>query len=375
MVSNIESSNLVSKAAANSAKSKNIKKLVKYTKNEPLTQMPDTFTSNVKSGVSSALLWEGLPFAFLLKRNKKLNGAFISKEMKNLDNINKKAFETLKNGEGSIIERIKTFIKKANDSNKNFYNLKSNVKLQSKYANLIEKAKNIEEKLIEKPDSRKLKNRLAKNNKKSQTAKAAVEAMKKTGTQAAETAVKKAGKLSKFGNFMKTSGAGVMLAISGIIEGCTEIIPTFKELGVQKGIKQLGKSAVKIAGDTVGFIAGQQAGVAVGTAIGTALFPGVGTAVGAVVGFVGGLLGSWVAGKATKAIVGPSEREIAKEEQENQLAEQIENDNIKLNELKNETVRKLQEEAAYNNGELNEDSLAALKALEDLETENNPFLV
>ncbi len=375
MVSNIESSNLVSKAAANSAKSKNIKKLVKYTKNEPLTQMPDTFTSNVKSGVSSALLWEGLPFAFLLKRNKKLNGAFISKEMKNLDNINKKAFETLKNGEGSIIERIKTFIKKANDSNKNFYNLKSNVKLQSKYANLIEKAKNIEEKLIEKPDSRKLKNSLAKINKKSQTAKAAVEAMKKTGTQAAETAVKKAGKLSKFGNFMKTSGAGVMLAISGIIEGCTEIIPTFKELGVQKGIKQLGKSAVKIAGDTVGFIAGQQAGVAVGTAIGTALFPGVGTAVGAVVGFVGGLLGSWVAGKATKAIVGPSEREIAKEEQENQLAEQIENDNIKLNELKNETVRKLQEEAAYNNGELNEDSLAALKALEDLETENNPFLV
>ena len=375
MVNNIESSNLVSKAAANSAKSKNIKKLVKYTKNEPLTQMPDTFTSNVKSGVSSALLWEGLPFAFLLKRNKKLNGAFISKEMKNLDNINKKAFETLKNGEGSIIERIKTFIKKANDSNKNFYNLKSNVKLQSKYANLIEKAKNIEEKLIEKPDSRKLKNSLAKINKKSQTAKAAVEAMKKTGTQAAETAVKKAGKLSKFGNFMKTSGAGVMLAISGIIEGCTEIIPTFKELGVQKGIKQLGKSAVKIAGDTVGFIAGQQAGVAVGTAIGTALFPGVGTAVGAVVGFVGGLLGSWVAGKATKAIVGPSEREIAKEEQENQLAEQIENDNIKLNELKNETVRKLQEEAAYNNGELNEDSLAALKALEDLETENNPFLV
>ena len=51
-----------------------------------------------------------------------------------------------------------------------------------------------------------------------------------------------------------------------------------------------------------------KAGAAAGAAIGTCIpIPGVGTAVGAVVGAAVGLVGSWLAGKASRAVVGESE--------------------------------------------------------------------
>ena len=57
--------------------------------------------------------------------------------------------------------------------------------------------------------------------------------------------------------------------------------------------------------------------MAIGSAIGTALFPGIGTAIGAATGLVVGMLGSYGAGKITEKLVGKSERELAKEQQEN----------------------------------------------------------
>jgi len=117
-------------------------------------------------------------------------------------------------------------------------------------------------------------------------------------------------------NVLKSGGFKGMAIIEGAIETFTEVVPAF-ELGTDKGIKQIGKSAVTVAGSAAGWCAGYAAGAAVGAkvgaAVGTAICPGVGTAVGAVIGLAGGLAGSWFGRKAAKAIVGKSEVEIAEE--------------------------------------------------------------
>ena len=171
---------------------------------------------------------------------------------------------------------------------------------------------------------------------------------------------------------MKSSGAGLMLVFSGISEATTEVIPTFKELGAKKGIKQLGKSAVKVVSDTAGFVIGEQAGMAIGSAIGTAIMPGIGTAVGAVCGFIGGLVGSFVAGKVTKSLIGNTEREIAKEQAQQEQAKILHTNTASLEELKKSAIAKIEQEAA--NGELSEDSKIALQTLQNMEN-TNPFLV
>ncbi len=388
MVSAIDSNiiNTASQAATavNSPKKANsIKSLIKYANNETLVQAPDTFTNTAKSGASSSVFFEGIPFAFLLKRNKKLYGTLINEKMKALGQKNQQALQNLLHGKGNIFKRIGDFISTANKSVMEYSNIKSSVKTKFKEQKAAAKAA----KRAAKTAGEKTVTNAAKE--------AAETAVKTTGNTAktktvsnaaaqssAGKAVKSAGNKisnkflkritsSKFGKFMKSSGAGIMLAFSGIAECLTEVVPTFKELGAEKGLKQLGKSAVKVAGDTAGFIAGQQAGVAVGTAVGTAIFPGVGTAIGAAVGFVGGLLGSFVAGKITKAITGPSEREIAKEEQYNQAAEEIASDNTQLQELERAVSIKIQQESQ--NGELSEDALAALESLENLNNTDNPF--
>ena len=171
---------------------------------------------------------------------------------------------------------------------------------------------------------------------------------------------------------MKSSGAGFMLVFSGLSEACTEVIPTFQELGTKKGLKQAVKSAIKVIGDTAGFIVGEQTGMALGSAIGTAIMPGIGTAVGAVCGFIGGFVGSFVAGKVTKAITGKTEREIAKEQSQQEQAKILETDTASLEELKKSVIAKIEQEAA--NGQLSEDSQIALQTLQNMEN-TNPFTV
>ena len=74
------------------------------------------------------------------------------------------------------------------------------------------------------------------------------------------------------------------------------------------GWKQLGQTTVKAAANAGGWMLGETAAIwawsKVGATIGTAVGPGVGTLIGAVVGFVGGSLTMWLAGKATKKLVG-----------------------------------------------------------------------
>ncbi|MCD7780439.1 MAG: hypothetical protein LUH05_07190 [Candidatus Gastranaerophilales bacterium] len=377
MVNSVSTSNVINQTTE-AAKKEDIQKLLKYVNNEALTEKPDTFTRAAKENLSSSSFFEGIPLFNLLRRNKKLNGSFISEEMKALGETNKKALNNIFKGEGKLTERIGNFIKTANESKRTYSDLKDIVKSKAKASKLGQKAAEKAAEAAANPNSSKLTKLADKAAQKAEkaaskaAAKSAEQAAIKGAEQAAATGAKAAGKFGKLGKFMKSSGATFMLAFSGITELATEVVPTFKELGNEKGMKQLGKSAVKVLGDTAGFVAGQQIGTAAGTAIGTAICPGIGTAIGAVVGFAGGMLGSWVSGKVTKAITGPSEREIAKEEQEQKNIEEIAGDENQTEQLKNEVLAKIQEEAALNNGELTEDGIIAMEALENLE-ESNPF--
>lgn len=331
----------------------NIDKLAKYAGNETLQEVPDTFSSTTKSAASSALFFEGIPLLNFLFRNKKINGKFSNANLKILGQADKEALNNLLKGDGKLSTRIADYIKHANQCKFVYVDEKAAVKSKAKASKLAEKAKKLADKATEKPNS-KIREYLA-NKAQKKSEKAITDCITKTekavdsriAVTTKTTTPVKLGKLGtklnrltngKFGSIskiIKSSGAGMMLVFSGIIEGFTEVVPTFKELGIEKGLKQLGKSTIKVIGDTAGFIAGEQAGMALGSAIGTAICPGIGTAVGAVCGFVGGILGSFTAGKITKAITGKSEREIANEQKNNENQKQVTNDietseNIKI---------------------------------------------
>ncbi len=332
-------------------------KVLKYLNGEALKEVPDTFTSNAKSSASSAAAFEGIPFINFIKRGhqaKKAGSTLAKDGMKVLGETNKAALKNIIHGEGSLGSRIIDFISTSNNSRLAYADLKSAVKAESKAIKASGKYAKIAEKAAINPKKYAKAAEKALN----KSTKTAAKALKKEAVaKTAQEAGKAAGKLSKLGKagkFLKSSGAGFMLVFSGISECLTEVIPTFKELGKEKGMKQIGKSAIKVVGDTAGFIGGEALGTSIGTAIGTAIFPGVGTAIGAATGFVCGMLGSFVAGKITKAITGDSEREIAKKEQTQQQAEEISNNEESFEELKAEAEAKIQQEAE--SGELSDDA-------------------
>lgn len=344
-----------------------VQKLIKYVNNEALKDVPDTFSSTAKSAVGTAAVFEGLPLLKFLKNLK--TGSEAKEGLNILAKVNKESLNTLLKGEGSFVSRLGDYIIKSNASKETYKSVKTIGKLEAKSAKLTKKAAKLAAKHADKAE--KLTSKATKMAAEVTTKSGAVKEM---GAKAAEATAKTAGKAGKLGKFLKSSGAGFMLVFSGLAECFTEVVPTFKELGNEKGMKQLGKSVIKVVGDTVGFIGGEAAGTAVGAAIGTAICPVVGTAIGgamgAIVGFVGGMLGSFVAGKVTKAITGPSEREIANKKAQESQAEKLSKDNQSLEELKNEVMLKLQEDGQ--DGDLSEDSLIALEALQNLEN-SNPF--
>ncbi len=340
-----------------------IKKLVKYVNGESLTNKPDSFSGTAKSAASSALLFEGIPLANLLRRNKKLDGKFYSDGMRELQDGINKSKEQLFKGTDKLGQRIKNYMSDVRKNQEAYSELKKAVKTEYKSAHpgLFKRGKNLVKKgfakLFPKTAEKSAQKAAAKAAEKT-AAKAATEAAKNVGKEA----VKNVGKLGKLKNLLKTSGAGFMLAIDGCMELFNEVIPTFKELGAKKGIKQVGKSAVKVAANTAGWICGAK----LGTAIGTAICPGIGTAVGAAVGFVGGMIGTFITGKITKSIVGKNEREIAKEKNEKAAVNKISKDNDKIKELQLLALQRIQEEAAVNGGVLSEDSQAVLQAIENI---------
>ena len=168
--------------------------------------------------------------------------------------------------------------------------------------------------------------------------------------------------LSKADDVLKVAKKGGMLfdlAIEGTMQIFGEIIPAFKNGGVDSGVKQIGKSGVQVAASVGGWAAGAKAGAAAGAAIGS-IFPGAGTAIGgAIGGIVGGLLGSSLFTGIAKKITGKSEKEIIQEEQAQEQAQLIANDSASVQELQNAVIQEIQLD--MQDGELSEDGQKMLE--------------
>ena len=122
-----------------------------------------------------------------------------------------------------------------------------------------------------------------------------------------------------------------MLAVEGGVEVATNVVPTFRKLGVKRGFKQLGKSAVT----TLSSVAGWVAGSVIGSKLGTIIKAATGNSkVGALIGtfadkacsYVGGSIVQTLTSNASRKLVGKSELEKAKDEETDVIAEMAQND-------------------------------------------------
>ncbi len=132
--------------------------------------------------------------------------------------------------------------------------------------------------------------------------------------EGAEALIKKNG-MSYLSRFKHSLGGKMAILFAGIemLMNIGKIKTAFQHdkenpNGEKLGMKQLGQTTVKAVGNTLGWAAGEAAGIwaatKLGASIGTAFGPGVGTVIGGVAGLIGGSIGMWLAGKATKSIVG-----------------------------------------------------------------------
>lgn len=173
-------------------------------------------------------------------------------------------------------------------------------------------------------------------------------------------------KLGAFGKMAKKGGAVFDLAIEGIMQLFTEIIPAFQNGGLSSGVKQIGKSGLQVAGSVGGWALGSAAGTKAGIAIGTMICPGIGTAAGAIIGAIGGtiggLIGSSLLAGAAKKITGKSENEIIQEEQMQEQAQMYANDPAALAQLEQAVAQEIQID--MQDGELSEDGQKMLEHLE-----------
>ena len=122
---------------------------------------------------------------------------------------------------------------------------------------------------------------------------------------------------------LKTGGFKGMAIFATLFE-LPELFSAFKKGGVGEGIKQVGKSAVKVAADSAGWAVGSVGGGAVGAKLGFMLgtaVPGIGNMLGASIGaalgtIIGGIGGSWICGKTAKSVIGKSftEKQAEKEQ-------------------------------------------------------------
>lgn len=116
-----------------------------------------------------------------------------------------------------------------------------------------------------------------------------------------------------------------MLVMEGAVETFANVIPTFKQLGFKRGMKQLGRSTVKTITSVAGWVAGSVLGSKLGDVVGSL----VGNSkAGAVVGAAINKVGSYVCGTITQhfarkgadKILGKSELDKAKDEQAELIA-------------------------------------------------------
>ena len=207
--------------------------------------------------------------------------------------------------------------------------------------------------------------------KKASAAKTAAENALRSGTnyvEALKGIEESKGFWGKFMSKAKVGGAGMMAAFELVIGTITDVIPTFKQLGTEKGFKQLGKTTVKAAATGVGWWAGSVVGAKAGAVIGTAIGGPVGTAIGGAVGFICGAVGSWLCNKAADQVIGPSELEKAQKETEettaDQITQQVAATGEGLDELVGTAYTKLIENYIANGNKLDEKGEQAKKDIE-----------
>lgn len=283
----------------------------------------DSFVKTMASNAVFTGIFQGIPFLNFLRNTKKIHGGIKPNAMvEQIAKNNIAAKNTLLKGEGNFIKRFVDYAVKAEKTNDALSYVKSATKAEANSIRLAEKAKKMAEagksaEKIAKAEAKAAK-AATKVLDKTDDAQKMIKNINQTGKMAAKAGTK-IGKVAKFKNFMKSSGLGIQIVFSGLTELMSEVVPTFKEFGVKKGFKQLGKSAVRVLGDVAGY-AGFQA---VGAYVGSILFAGVpvvGPFLGAALGFGLGMVGSYLAGKVTDKITGPSERELAEKDQQ-KLAE------------------------------------------------------
>lgn len=363
------------KKAANPEQAESVKNLVKYLENKPISEPAgDTFTSTVSGAIPGLAIFEAPRGLSWLKKAKglKVDDALnITKAAEagkdavtcaaKLKEYAAPVTDSLKNiftGSGKVSQRVGNYFNSVNEFQANSRQLTEAMKT-------FRKAEKTGKTVEELTAAAKAAEGAAKTGKIA----GAVSKVKSVAGKPFAAAAAKFPKLAKVGKVFKGSGAGGFAVIGGGIELATEVIPTFKELGAKAGIKQIGKSAVKVAADVGGWAVGAKAGAAAGAAIGS-IFPGVGTAIGAAIGtFLGGFIGSWGAGKVAKAVTGPSEREKAQAKQDKEQTEAIQQNGKDLETLKQLAYQKAQA-TVQQNGYIDADSQ---KALEEIEKLNNPF--
>ena len=137
-----------------------------------------------------------------------------------------------------------------------------------------------------------------------------------------------------------------MLVLEGGMETFTNVVPTFKQLGFKKGMKQLGRSAVKTVSSVAGWVAGSVLGSKLGSVIGAAIGNNkAGAVIGAVAGKVGsyamGTVGQHYATRGVEKILGKSELEQAKEQDAVRIAQAAQNDPEVFNVLVEQAAQRL----------------------------------
>lgn len=188
----------------------------------------------------------------------------------------------------------------------------------------------------------------------SKTGKALQSLKKYTGITKASTKLKElAVSSSKFRSISKAvKGNAAFIGIS-LLAAAPEICETYSKLGTGAGNRQVGRTVVNIAAETAGFAIGMKAGAAAGAAIGSCIpIPVVGTVVGAVVGAAVGFMGSWLAGKASRAVVGESELEKTNEYNAKVISLKAKFDKNFQKELLLTAQTKLQNEKDLNNKDI-----------------------
>ncbi len=267
----------------------------------------DAFKIETAMSVGSAAVFEGVPLTKYLWKNRKINGE-MTPEMKKLSQSTKTALKNLIHGDDKFLNRIGNFFNTIN-LNKLTYNRIADITAAK--ANLPDSAETLAKKAKKAAES--------PNFYRKWRLKSAEKSFLKTLSESKKTVNSNTNSKFTINKILKSPGTVFMAVFEGLVESVTEVYPAFKELGAEKGLKQLGKSTIKVAGDTIGFIIGDQTGLAIGSAIGSAICPGIGTAIGALTGVVFGMFGSYAASKLTSKIIGKSEMEIAKEQQPQNL--------------------------------------------------------